>query len=54
VLARRKVPEADWYVLPTVTNMPRSDYGSSRRKVYESSRGQWLSESDADDVSVVS
>lgn len=54
MLARRNVPEAYWYVLPAVTNMPRSGYGYDRRKVYESPRGQWLSDSDTDDVFLVS
>jgi len=54
VLARRKVPEADWYVLLAVTKMPRSGYEYGRRKVYESPGGQWLSDSDTDDVFLVS
>jgi hypothetical protein len=48
------VPEADWYVLPAVTNMPRSACGYGQRKVYESPGGHWLSDSDADDVFLVS
>jgi hypothetical protein len=54
VLASRKVPEVDWYVLLAATNMPRSGYGYGRRKVYESPGGQWLSDSDTDDVFMVS
>jgi hypothetical protein len=37
-----------------VTNMPRSGYEYGRRKVYESPGGQWLSDSDTDDVFLVS
>jgi hypothetical protein len=53
VLARRKVPEVDWYVLPAVTDMSRSDCGYGRRKVYQTP-GHWLSDSDTEDVFLVS
>jgi hypothetical protein len=53
-LLRRNLPAAVKYVIPSVTDMPGSVYGYGQRKVYEPPGRQWMSDSETDDVFLVS
>ena len=48
------VPEVRCYVRLAVTDMPRSGYRWGQRNVYDPPGRQWLSDSETDDVFLVS